>query len=132
MNEKLHNYLRLRIACEFENDLWLLDDMLGILKKEVESKERSILIGTSFDEKPFDKNEHCEFDYSIAALFSSENRTDKKPCVFCELLNHKSIIMHLHVHVTISVNTVVINTILQFVFLIRINYLDLTINLQII
>ena len=44
----------------------LLDDLLGILKKEVESKERSILVGTSFDEKPFDKNKHCEFDYSSA------------------------------------------------------------------
>ena len=46
LNEKLPNDLRLRIACEFENDVWLLDDMLGILKKEVESKERSILVGT--------------------------------------------------------------------------------------
>ena len=71
--------------------MWLLDDLLGILKKEVESKERSILVGTSFDEKPFDQNKHCEFDYSSAALLSSENRTDKKPCVFCGLLNHKSI-----------------------------------------
>ena len=34
---------------------------------------------------------NCEYDYSSAALFSSENRTDKKPCVFCGLLNHKSI-----------------------------------------
>ena len=106
--------------------------MLGILKKEAESNEQSILVETSFDEKPFDKNKHCELDYSSTALFSSENRTDKKPCVFCELLNHKSIIMHLHVHVTISVNTVVINTILQFVFLIKISYLSLTISLQII
>ena len=59
--------------------------MLSILKKEVEIKERSIIVGTSFDEKPFDKNKHCEFDYSSAALFSSENRTDKKPSVFCGL-----------------------------------------------
>ena len=79
------------MAPEFENKVWLLDDMLGILKKEVESKERSILVGTSFDEKPFDKNKHFEFDYSSAALFKSENRTDKKPFVFCRLLNHKSI-----------------------------------------
>ena len=41
LNEKLPNDLRLRIAREFENDMWLLDDMFGILKKEVESKERS-------------------------------------------------------------------------------------------
>ena len=46
LNEKLPNDLRLRIASEFGNDVWLLDDMLGILKKEVESKERSILVGT--------------------------------------------------------------------------------------
>ena len=38
----------------------------------------------------FDKNRYV-FDYSSAALFSSENRTDKKPFVFCGLLNHKSI-----------------------------------------
>ena len=55
LSEKLPNDLRLRIAREFENDVWLLD-RLGILKKEVESKEQSILVGTSFDEKPSDKN----------------------------------------------------------------------------
>ena len=33
LNEKLPNDLSLRIACEFENDVWLLGDMLGILKK---------------------------------------------------------------------------------------------------
>ena len=42
-----------------------------------------------FDEMPFDKNKQCEHDCSSAALFNSENRTDKKPCVFCGLLNHK-------------------------------------------
>ena len=66
LNEKLPNDLRLRIAREFENEVWLLDDMLGISKKEVERKERSILVGTPFDEKLFDKNKHCEFDYSSA------------------------------------------------------------------
>ena len=66
LNEKLPNDLRLRIAREFENGVWLLDDMLGILKKEVERKKRSILVGTLFDEKLFDKNKHCEFDYSSA------------------------------------------------------------------
>ena len=53
--------------------------------------DRSALVGTFFDEKLFDENKHCEFDYLSAALFSSENRTDKKLCVSCGLLNHKSI-----------------------------------------
>ena len=47
LKEKLPNDLTLRIACEFENDVWLLDDMLGILKKEVELQERSILVRKS-------------------------------------------------------------------------------------
>ena len=79
------------------------------------------LVGTAFDEKPFDKNKHYEFDCSSAVLFSSENRTDKKPCVFCGF--HSG---------TISVNTVIVNTILQFVLLIKISSLDLTIGLKII
>ena len=73
--------------------------MLGILKKEIESKERSTLVGTSFDEKPFDKNKHCEFDYSGAALFSSENRTDKKGHVFfvdCLIINQSNVLTQLH------------------------------------
>ena len=40
--------------------------------------------------------------------------------------------MHLHARKTISVNTVMVNTILQFVLLIKISYIDLTISLQII
>ena len=40
--------------------------------------------------------------------------------------------MHLHARGTISVNTVMVNTILQFVLLIKISYIDLTISLQII
>ena len=47
LKEKLPNDLTLRIACEFENDVWLLDDMLGILKKEFERQERSILVRKS-------------------------------------------------------------------------------------
>ena len=47
LNEKLPNDLSLRIAREFENDVWLLGDMLGILKKEVERQERSILVRKS-------------------------------------------------------------------------------------
>ena len=94
----------------------------------------------------------------IIQVLSSENGTDKMPCVFCRLLNHKSIkclksvtqlhakkyvrkvdyvlfvlikiIMHLHVRGTISVNTVVVNAILQFALLIKISYLDLTTSLQ--
>ena len=54
LNEKLLNDLRLRIAPKFQNDVQLLNDMLGILKKEVESKERSILVATSFDGIPSD------------------------------------------------------------------------------
>ena len=83
----------------------------------------------------------------------------KKRCFFCGLLNHKSIrclkvsnppshkeickkswlyfvlikfIMYLPVLGIISVNTVVVNTVLQFVLLVEISYLDLTISLQVI
>ena len=63
LKEKLPNDLTLRIACEFENDVWFLDDMLGILEKEVERQERSILV-----RKSLDKNKQSEYDYSSAAL----------------------------------------------------------------
>ena len=49
LNEKLPNDIRFNLARKFKDDVWNLDDMLIILKTEIEDKERSISAGFSTD-----------------------------------------------------------------------------------
>ena len=49
LNDKLPSELRVILSRQFENDIWRLDDMLKCLKTDVEAKERSMFIGTSFE-----------------------------------------------------------------------------------
>ena len=44
-NAKLPNELRLLISRKFENEVWLLSDLLNHLKIEIEAKERSVSLG---------------------------------------------------------------------------------------
>ena len=86
LKEKLPNDLTLRIACEIENDVWLLDDMLGILKKEVERQERSILVRKSLLIKINRVNMITQVLHCLVLKIEQI-----KSHVFCGLLNHKSI-----------------------------------------
>ena len=46
------------LSRNFQNDIWQLDDMLKILKREVEAKERSLSIGTSSEFEPEKRDRH--------------------------------------------------------------------------
>ena len=52
LNGKLPSEIRVILSRNFQNDIWQLDDMLKILKREVEAKERSFSIGTSSEFEP--------------------------------------------------------------------------------
>ena len=52
LNGKLPSEVRLILSRNFQNDNWQLDDVLKILKREVEAKERSFSIGTSSEFEP--------------------------------------------------------------------------------
>ena len=82
LNEKLPDGLRLRIARNFENDVWDLSKMLTLIKTELEAKERSTsMFSTS----------SSEFEFSTSALFvKSFKNANKKACVFCNKNNHAS------------------------------------------
>ena len=49
LNEKLPLEFRVILSRKFENDIWRLDDIMKCIKTEVEAKERSMFIGTSFE-----------------------------------------------------------------------------------
>ena len=46
LNEKLSPDVRLRLSRNFENEVWILGNMLEMLKLEVEAKERFLTIAT--------------------------------------------------------------------------------------
>ena len=74
--EKRPFNLRQSIAKKFENDIWELQEMLKILKGDLEAKERSISVGSTY-------NETYPNRYSSSALYSGFKSFSKK-CVFCE------------------------------------------------
>ena len=50
VTEKLRNNLRLLMVRKFRNGKWNIKEMLEIFKKELEAKERSIVVRSSFDD----------------------------------------------------------------------------------
>ena len=87
INAKLPNELSLLIPRKFENEVWLLSDLLKHLKIEIEAKERSVSIGHFYTE-PVQSNFHNRF--TTSALLTSEESGEKpnKKCVFCNSINH--------------------------------------------
>ena len=83
VTEKIPNNLRLLMARRFENEKWDIKHMLEILKAELETKEKSIVTGSSFDDT-FEKN------HSTSALQQNSKKFTKKPCFFCHRNNHAS------------------------------------------
>ena len=49
LNGKLTKELSLQIARNFKDDIWPLEDMMKVLKNEIQAKERSLSVRTSFD-----------------------------------------------------------------------------------
>ena len=50
VTEKLRNNFRLLMVRKFRNEKWNIKEMLEIFKKELEAKERSIVVRSSFDD----------------------------------------------------------------------------------
>ena len=71
--EKLPFNLRQSIAKKLENDIWELQEMLKILKGDLEAKERSISVGSTYGETSPNR-------YSSSALYSGFKSSSKK-CV---------------------------------------------------
>ena len=83
LNEKLSPDLRLKLSQNVENEVWILDNMLEMLKLEVEAKGRSLTIvtGSNFNDRtPFHQP-----DFTTSAL---SNLAARKQCVYCGLSNH--------------------------------------------
>ena len=81
LNGKLPSEIRVILSRNFQNDIWQLDDMLKILKREVEAKERSFSIGTSSEFEPEKRDRH----YTTSAFLNSSL---ERKCPFCNLNNH--------------------------------------------
>ena len=85
LNAKLPKELNLIIARNFEDDVRPLEDMMKVLKNEIQAKERSLSVGTSFDLS----DNYCggdqsfsEDDYTLSALLNSSHKQSKKQCPF--------------------------------------------------
>ena len=66
-NGKLPSEIRVILSRNFHNDIWQLDDVLKILKREVEAKERSFSTGTSSEFEPEKRNRN----YTASAFLNS-------------------------------------------------------------
>ena len=89
LNEKLPNDLRVVIARNFENNIWTLDEMLNLLKTEIQAKELSLSVITSNDDKSANRYQVSENLYTAAALIA-HNNFKRKCCEFCNLKSHLS------------------------------------------
>ena len=84
LNGKLPSEIRVILSRNFQNDIWQLDDMLKILKREVEAKERSFSIGTSSEFEP----EKRDRNYTTSAFLNSSL---ERKCPFSNLSNHPAL-----------------------------------------
>ena len=93
LNAKLPKQLSSQIARNFEDDVWPLEDMMKVLKNEVQAKERSLSVETSFDLSDHNcsgDQSFSEDDCTLSALVNSSHKQSSKQCLFCNLKNHKS------------------------------------------
>ena len=51
INEKLPTDIRVIIARKYKSEVWNLNEMIEVLKLEIEAKERSLSVSTSFVDK---------------------------------------------------------------------------------
>lgn len=90
LNEKLPGELRITIARNFENSVWDLNEMIKILKTEINAKELSVCVGTSNSIETNKDNFSFENkNFTTSALYvSNKNNYKRKSCDFCNLKNH--------------------------------------------
>ena len=81
--------MRPPISRKFENEVWLLSDLLKHLKIEIEAKERSVSLGHFYTER-VESNPDNRF--TTSALLTSEESLEKtnRKYVFCNSINHPS------------------------------------------
>ena len=80
INAKLPNELRLLLSRKFENEVWLLSDLLKHLKIEIEAKERFVSLRHFYTEH-IENNRDNRFTTS-ALMTSEESREKNKKNVF--------------------------------------------------
>ena len=84
INEKLPTDIVI-IARKFKSEFWDLNEMTEVLKLEIEAKERSLSVSTSFVDKQENKFSYGKF--SSSALYSNHKSFVKSikttSCVFC-------------------------------------------------
>ena len=90
INDKLTDNLRISVAKNFENEVWDTKGLIYFLRNEVEAKEYSFAVSSSF----YDYTEH-NYDkktaFSSSALYTQQHKlVYKNKCVFCEKTNHIS------------------------------------------
>ena len=73
-NAKLPNELRLLISRKFENEVWLLSDLLNHLKIEIEAKERSVSLGHFYTERV---ESNRDYRFTTSALLTSDESPEK-------------------------------------------------------
>ena len=89
INDKLPDGIRISIAKKFDNDLWDIETLVELLRKEVEAKERSFAVGATFQNNS-EINSERELPFTSSALFSQNKQCNTNQCVFCDKSNHAS------------------------------------------
>ena len=69
INEKLPTDIRVIVARKFKSEDWDLNEMIEVLKLEIEAKERSLSVSTLFVDKQ--ENEFSFEKFSSSALYSN-------------------------------------------------------------
>ena len=86
INEKVPTDIRVIIARKFKSEVWDLNEMIEVLKLEIEAKERSLSVSTSFVNEQ--ENEFSYDKFFSSALYSNhksfaKSRKTTSSCVFC-------------------------------------------------
>ena len=86
INEKVATDIRVIIARKFKSEVWDLNEMIEVLKLEIEAKERSLTVSASFANEQ--ENEFSYEKFFSSALYSNhkyfaKSRKTMSSCVFC-------------------------------------------------
>ena len=90
INAKLPNILRLLISRKFENEVWLLSDLLKHLKIEIEAKERSVSLGHFYTERVENNRDNR---FTTSAVLRSDESLEKasRKSVFLQFIKSPSV-----------------------------------------
>ena len=74
INEKLPTDIRVILARKFKSEVWDLNEIIEVLKLEIEAKELSVSVSTSFVDKQ--ENEFSSALYSNHKSFVKSGQTN--------------------------------------------------------